>query len=188
MNKTRKVLWLFFFVIVFLIAYGIDQQANLFMKNIRMPFLDFVFSIVTDFGVAIFIMLIVPSIIFYNKKKNHIYVLWLSFVISFVLAFAIKLIVLRQRPTDAFNFPFTHLLDYSFPSMHSMVVFSLLPALVCLFPKQKYFWATFAVLVSFSRIYFGVHFLSDVVFGAFAGYFIGDYLVELHAKGKLWAN
>lgn len=70
--------------------------------------------------------------------------------------------------------------------MHAMVVFSLLPLLTKHLPKQNYFWLMFAFLVAFSRVYFGFHFLSDVVFGAVAGYFIGVWLLELYDKGKLW--
>ena len=41
------------------------------------------------------------------------------------------------------------------------------------------FFAVFAVLIAVSRIYLGYHYLSDVVFGAFAGYFIGDIMANI---------
>ena len=58
--------------------------------------------------------------------------------------------------------------------MHAMVAFAAIPILDKEFSKLKWFWIIFAFLVAFSRIYFEAHFLSDVVFGAFFGYFIGD--------------
>jgi membrane-associated phospholipid phosphatase len=133
-------------------------------------------------------MLLVPSIIFYKKNKKIIYLLWLAFIVSIILAFVTKLIVLRQRPIEAFTYPFVNIINYSFPSMHAMVVFSLLPFLVRYLNKWKSFWIGFGLLALFGRVYFGFHFLSDVVFGAFFGYFVGDYLLELYEKGKLWKN
>ena len=105
-----------------------------------------------------------------------------TFAASVAAAFIIKLIVLRQRPSEILYYPFFNVIDYSFPSMHAMIVFSLLPALFEYLPRQKNFWIFFAFIVSFTRIYFGLHFLSDVIFGAFFGYFLGKFLLNMHKK------
>jgi membrane-associated phospholipid phosphatase len=70
--------------------------------------------------------------------------------------------------------------------MHAMVMFSLLPITKKYLPQRKRFLAWFSFLVAFTRIYFGFHFLSDIVFGIFSGYFIGNYMVYLHERGVLW--
>ena len=186
MRKINDTLILIIGILLFLVSYKFDQQINLFFKATRIPFLDIILSIITNFGVVVVIMLFVPLILLYKKNKKLVYLLLLTFIVSFVLAFIIKLAVLRQRPTEAFTYPFTHIINYSFPSMHAMVAFSLLPTLIKFLPKYKLFWILFVFLVAFSRLYFGVHFLSDVVFGALFGYFVGDYLLELYEKGKLW--
>ena len=185
-NKLNNTLILITGTFLFLVSYTFDQQASLFFKGVKFAFLDFVLGIITNFGVVVAVMLLIPSVIFYKKNKKIMHLLWLTFFVSIVAAFIIKLIVLRQRPTEAFTYPFTNMLNYSFPSMHAMAVFSLLPLLVKHLPKQKYFWIVFGILAVVSRIYFGFHFLSDVVFGAFAGYFIGDYLLESYGKKKIW--
>lgn len=186
MKKISKKFILVIGILLFLISYKFDAQINSFFKNIESPIFDAVLSIVTNFGVVIFIALIIPSITLYKKNKKIVYLLWLTFIVSVVLAFIIKLLILRQRPTEAFTYPLTNIINYSFPSMHSMVVFSLLPLLIKYMPKQKSFWILFAFLVALSRIYFGLHFLSDIVFGALFGYFIGNLLLELHQREKLW--
>ena len=165
-----------------MLSYLLDEKINLFFKNASFPIMGIILGIATNFGVVALFMLAIPSIILYKKNKSAVFLIWLTFFISFILAFILKLIVLRQRPTETFAYPFTDILNYSFPSMHSMIVFSLLPALNNHIKKQKYFWILFACLVSFSRIYFSFHFLSDVVFGAFAGYFTGCFLLEIYER------
>lgn len=184
--KKLNALALIIGILLFIIPYNFDNEVNLFFKNINFDILDFVLGIITNFGIVVAVMVIIPSLMLYKKNKKVAYLVLLTFFASFLLAFIIKLIVLRQRPVEAFTYPFTSIINYSFPSMHSLVAFSLLPLLIKHLQKQKYFWVLFAFLVAFSRIYLGVHFLSDVVFGALAGYFIGYYLLDLQESGKLW--
>lgn len=186
MKRVNNLIMLAIAVLLFLISYNLDEQVNLFFKSAKFGLLDAVLSIVTNFGAILIAILLIPSITLYRKGKKIAHLLLVTFAISFILAFVAKLIVLRQRPIEAFTYPFINIINYSFPSMHAMVVFALLPILVEYLQKQKWFFIIFSFLVGFSRIYFGFHFLSDVVFGALFGYFIGTYLLELYEKGKLW--
>jgi len=61
-------------------------------------------------------------------------------------------------------------------------VFSALPILNKKFNKLKYIWLVFACLVAFSRVYFGVHYMSDVLTGALVGYLIGLSAVWIEEK------
>lgn len=177
MKKTNYALMFIAALFLFIVSYALDEQTSILFKNFRLPLFDIFLSVATNFGILILAMVFIPSIALYKKKRESVYLLWITFVISFVLAFIMKLIFLRQRPFEAFTYPFTTIISYSFPSMHSMIAFSLMPILIKCFPKQKIFWAVFAFLVSFSRIYFGFHFLSDVVFGAASGYIISHFLL-----------
>ena len=182
----KSILILIVGTLLFLISYSIDGQVSLFFKSARLRILDITFSLITNFSVLVLIMLVIPSVIIYKKNKKLTYLLWLIFFVSFISSFIIKLVVLRQRPIEVFTYPFTNIINYSFPSMHSMVAFSLLPVLVNYFRKQKYFWIVFALSVAVSRIYFEFHYLSDVVFGALLGYFIGKHLFWLYEERKLF--
>ena len=179
--KSKNIWILIIGILVFLVAYRVDNTINLFFKNINNEFLDFILGIATNFGFLVFVALLVPSMIFYKKNKRIVYLLWLSFIISILFAFIAKLIFLRQRPNELV-YPFLNIINYSFPSMHSTVVFSLLPILMKHMPKQRYFWLIFTIFVAFSRVYFGLHFLSDVVFGALVGYLIGNFLLDYEYK------
>ena len=188
MKRFNQIGLIILGVLLILLSYKYDNQVNLFFKNMKFPLLDSVLSIITNFGIVIVVMLAVPLLMLYRREnqRKSIDLLLLAFIISVVTAFIIKFVILRQRPLGILYYPFFNIVDYSFPSMHAMVVFSLLPILVEYLPRQKNFWILFAFAVSFTRIYFGFHFLSDVVFGALFGYFLGNYLLYLHQKKKLW--
>ena len=181
MKRVNKLLLLSIGMLLFFISYGLDQKVSLTFSSNQSKILSLVFGIITNFGVVLVVLLLIPLILLYKKKRLP-YLMLITFLASFALTFIAKLIVLRQRPMHTLVYPLINIINYSFPSMHAAVAFSLLPALVKFLPKQKYFWIIFAVLASFSRIYFGFHFLSDVVFGALFGYFIGLFALEYYEK------
>ena len=186
MGKNENILVLLIGILLFLVSVFLDKTVNMIFSYIKIPFFDFVLSIITNFSIVISVMLIIPAIILYGKNKKISYLLFASFFASVIFAFALKLIFLRQRPLQTLAYPLTSIINYSFPSMHAMAAFALLPILMMYLPKKKSFWIAFAALVAFSRLYFRFHFLSDVVFGIFAGYFIGIGLINLYERGKLW--
>mgnify|MGYP005841422509 CR=1 FL=1 len=55
----------------------------------------------------------------------------------------------------------------SFPSGHANLITALALSLSLVFPRLKYVFLVVALLVMMSRVVVGVHFLSDVVFGAY---------------------
>ncbi|MBI2654566.1 phosphatase PAP2 family protein [Candidatus Woesearchaeota archaeon] len=173
-------------ILILAVSYYLDNQVSLYFKDTDSITFKTIFGVVTNMEFIFVIIILTPSILLHKKNKKSIYLLWLTAFISFVLAFILKLIVLRDRPADVLIFPFTNIIDYSFPSMHAMIVFSVLPLLASSLPKYRHFWVLFAFAVAFSRVYFRFHFLSDVVFGALAGYFIGNWLFDLHKRGKVW--
>ncbi|MBS3114022.1 phosphatase PAP2 family protein [Candidatus Woesearchaeota archaeon] len=186
MKKVNRIVIFVVSILMYILSYNFDRQISSFFQESQFAFFDFIFSIITNFGFVLVVMLFIPSIILYRKNKDSIYLLWLAFIVSFILNFIVKLVVHRIRPVDTFTYPFLNIINYSFPSTHSIVVFSLLPILIKKLPKYRYYSISFAFLVAFTRVYLGFHFLSDVIFGALAGYFIGDYFLELKDKGKLW--
>ncbi|PVX50801.1 undecaprenyl-diphosphatase [Balneicella halophila] len=79
--------------------------------------------------------------------------------------------------------------QYGFVSAHAANSFGLATFLFLLLPK-KYNWLKgmmllWAVLVSYSRVYNGVHYPSDVIFGIITGVFYGTLIYFFLSKIKL---
>ena len=150
------------------------------IQGLRHGFLDSVLGFFANFLVICMLFLIFPAIaLLLRNKIREAFLLSMAFLLSCAIAIALKFVFLRPRPqiSDAF---FAQSVYYSFPSLHTMVVFALLPLLILSFPKLKGYLISFSVLVGFSRLYFGVHYPSDVLFGALFGLAIGWYLSHDH--------
>ena len=118
----------------------------------------------------VLILLTLLSFLLKNKKLSFIITanLGLITIINQVLKFIVK----RPRPSDLFLIVET---GYSFPSGHSMVSLSFYGLLIYFIykyfknKKLKIFLITLLsliiVLIGVSRVYLGVHFVSDVISG-----------------------
>lgn len=74
--------------------------------------------------------------------------------------------------------------DYGTVSAHAAISFSIATFTALLFRRRWYGWAIFcwALLISYSRIYLGVHFPSDVLFGGGLGCLLGFVSFRLFSK------
>lgn len=80
--------------------------------------------------------------------------------------------IARLRPFVRYRYApllFKDASDPSFPSNHAGGAFALATVLVCRFPAFSAFTASLAVVVALSRLYAGLHYLSDLVSGALLG-------------------
>ncbi len=72
----------------------------------------------------------------------------------------------------------------SFPSGHTFTAFFFVGLFKSVRRMRWLFWAV-ALLIAFSRLYLGVHYLSDIVFGAMAGFALGSFVELLQFKSLL---
>lgn len=120
-----------------------------------------------------------------KKKREWALPLGLGITFSYAITYILKFIIARPRPLGIIKtLPLINLVDYSFPSSHAAVAFAALPILNKTYPRLKWLWILSSLFIAFSRIYIGVHYLSDVLAGAFIGYFVSAFIMNL--KDKKW--
>jgi len=146
-------------------------------------FLDPVMIAATRFGVPAMVLLVALQ---WWAKENRYHVrhaalsAGLSFLLGLAINQAILLFVHRIRPYDA---GVTHLLiapsaDWSFPSDHATASFAIVAAFALQrLPRRALGFLVLALLVCWSRIYIGTHYLTDVLGGALTGV-LGAVLVR----------
>lgn len=137
-----------------------------------------IFSLLTLFGksyVIIFFTIITTVILWLLQKKWQIVGLLLSLIGSEAFTYATKLIVDRPRPEYAVYLEHSG----SFPSGHSTVAVAFYGFLIYLLPKYLKTkrervliistGSLLIILIGFSRLYLGVHYLSDILIGYLIG-------------------
>jgi undecaprenyl-diphosphatase len=133
---------------------------------------DAVMIFITSFGVPILIILVMLQ--WWSKRpRQHIRHTAVAAGLSFLLGLAINQIVLlfiqRIRPYDA---GVTQLIidrsaDWSFPSDHATAVWAIVAAFALQGIRLRAgMFVLLAVLICFSRIYVGTHYVTDILGGA----------------------
>lgn len=176
-------------VISFLFDGKLVQYISLFRTN----FLNDFFLGITFLSSEIIIFFFLTSLFLYKEhKRKWILPLWLTLFLSAIVSFVLKFGIGRERPFQQGLVSVLPVLqsashavwNFSFPSFQAMLGFCAVPILIKEFPKFKYVWIIFASLVAFSRVYFGVHFMSDVIVGGLFGLIIGWSMISLENKYK----
>lgn len=154
---------------------------------------DALFNLLTgigNYGAVWFIVAVVFLII--EEVKDHKGLLALLFSSAAVLVIVDRLLknfFHRMRPemvlTNIHVTPDPSA-NFSFPSTHAAIAFSGAYILSKRYPSFRAVWYLVAVGISFSRIYLGKHYPSDVLVGAFIGWCIG--YVSLYAVERWYGN
>jgi len=186
--KTKNHFLIFILLIVLsFISFFIDGYSFIFPEKMKNAVFDMFFSSITHFGDIFIVLILITSLFLWQERKREwIPTLWISYGTAIILSFLLKIIIKRPRPFFEMFLPIINLPDYSFPSMHAVAAFAAIPILDREFPRLRLFWVLFALLIAFSRIYLGLHYLSDVMFGALIGYAIGWIFMEIEVKYKIF--
>ena len=156
------------------------DTALFYFLNVKLQngFFDFLMPILTNLdywriplGLGVILLFV------FGKKKGRIAVILLVLGITLsdqVCNNLIKPLVGRIRPCNVLEN--IHLLvnctkSYSFPSSHAMNMFTGVTLLSYSYRKIRVILFIMAILVSYSRIYVGVHYPFDVLAGAILGVF-----------------
>ena len=149
-----------------------------FNTTIANPLFDWIMPIITNQNIwAVPIIIIIFSLLFKGGRRGRIAVAII--IISVGLADAASAQILkpffaRLRPSHELTEGIRILMgkggQYGFVSSHAANVFAAAVVFGYFYPRHKLTYFIIAVLVAFSRVYVGVHYPADIIFGGLLGY------------------
>lgn len=155
---------------------GWEERFLLFLQeSVRNPILDRIMQFITSLGDAGFLAILVCIVLLCIKKYRRAgAAASLSLILDFIVVnLVLKNLVARTRPYDILE----ELIlitrrpsDLSFPSGHAGACFAVASVLFLCLPRRFGIPAVVtAALISFSRLYVGAHYPTDVLGGMVIG-------------------
>lgn len=193
MRNKRKIFPIILAIAAIFVSLRFDSAISKAISMIRIEQLNNFFLGITFWSSEIIIFFVLTSFFLWSENKRRwIAPLWITLFLSAAISFLLKISIQRMRPFQQEIVSTLPVLisnnyatwNFAFPSFQAMLVFCAIPILSKEFPKFKYVWILFAVLVAFSRVYFGLHFMSDVIAGGLIGYLIGTIVIWQEKEHK----
>ncbi|MBQ2873182.1 MAG: phosphatase PAP2 family protein [Bacilli bacterium] len=154
----------------------LDDIVHNFILSIRNNYLTTILKYITHTATSYTLILFTIILLIVIKNKKIPLFIMLNLIFSFTTNEIVKLIFKRDRPLGINLIEET---NYSYPSGHSMVGLAYYGFIIYLINKHiksKKLKNTLTItliinilLVGFSRIYLGVHYLTDVIGGFLLG-------------------
>lgn len=165
---------------------GLDVWFLQSMQSSLSPWLVSLALAITLLGNPLLWILLAMAVYWHGRETESFYLMNVA-LFSSILVGALKLVVARPRPNpEIFRAIATDTyIGLSFPSGHSALIAAYWAYLrKSLNRKKDLLFLALVFLVGLSRIYLGVHFLSDVVAGIVFGVAIGRWNLWLKEKVK----
>ncbi len=132
--------------------------VTLSLSSIENPQLTFLSSLIDN--PIIFVFIIFFIIFYFEKNNDKRKKLIIAVILAILVGTIVKDIYKIERPCVYFDSKIGCGTDYSFPSLHSIVIFTI--AIGFLDDKKYLVILLAALFIAFSRIYLGVHTFFDV--------------------------
>ncbi len=201
LNYLKIYHYIFFILttitVILLYNFG-DREIAIYFYNMPNSKIKEFFHFITRFGKSEWYL--VPSILlfwYFRKVENREYakMAWYIFVTNVIAGVGVWLFKFpfgRARPKLFLQdniygfewFEINHKLT-SFPSGHTITAISSAVALSLLFPRFKYIFIPFGIVIAFSRVVGTNHYMSDVIFSLFLGSMVATVLYKYYFKRKI---
>lgn len=180
--KNKKIIIATFAILAFLIilrdiyisqvTFYDNWAYSVFVENLRDEKITLIMKLITALGSGLVLLTILLLMFLLYKNKKDTYIAAINISLIFILNNVIKMIVQRPRPSG-YNLVIEN--NYSFPSGHSMVSTAFYGFIIYLIYKNVKdrkkrnilisLLFILIILICVSRIYLGVHYLSDTIGG-----------------------
>lgn len=173
-----------------------ERDLFFMLNGCDSPFLDRFMWLYSGKAVWLPLAFFILVVLLYKKKWRESILILLAIVLVITLcdqfaSHVCKPIFTRFRPTHHPDFmdQVKTVFDYrggryGFISSHAANAFGFATFMSLLFRYRLFTWTIFlwAALTAYTRVYLGVHFISDIVPGAIAGVFFGWLVYWLYVK------
>ena len=195
-KKEKNSLIFFLIILSFFIDIQLSKYISTKLNTVDNYFIKSFSAIASTFSMILLntVFVIIYYIINPKKYKELYKFISIQIICTIILRF-LKFLFGRARPYLLTSLDFQQTFtffnwDYnfsSFPSGHTFSTWVLIICLTYLFKDsikkyQIYLLYTYGVAIGISRILLNVHYLSDVLSGAFLGIFIAKNLIRFQYK------
>jgi len=177
------------------LIHAVDYNFLYFFNSIiSNSFFDLIFPVITNSKNWIF-----PTLFFYTfliiKFKKRGLIAFLLTLLCIIITDAIsaqllKPYFMRIRPSHEVYENINLLIGkggkYSFPSNHAANSMALAFTTSFFFKNSFKYLFILSIMIGFSRIYVGVHYPFDIIFGFIFGYLISMLILDLYSKIKIY--
>ena len=170
--------FLFLSAVIFFLLIKSKTDGFIFLNPYHNKILNVFFMIYTNVGDGLFSIAIFLLLLYFRRALIG-WEIVITFLLSGLIAQILKNAFPMPRPKTLlgdehyayFINGYTHVGHASFPSGHTASAFGLATILTLFAKNKKYsiIYLLLAMLVGYSRIYLGQHFLQDVLAGAIIG-------------------
>jgi undecaprenyl-diphosphatase len=164
----------------------IDTATNTLMQSIQTPTpvsLSKFISTIADPIVLTIIALIVVAILYLKKSKKEAILLATATITTAIIIKLLKQVIQRPRPLNAL----IQETSYSLPSGHATIAVVFFGLIAYLITTKKHkltaiITTLIILIISFTRLYLNVHWLTDVIAGLILGTIILTISITIYKK------
>ena len=173
------------------IINNLDNEIYNMLTNMQTTAFTGTMIFISFFGSAFMLITLSIGLVFLIKEKKYSKLIIINMILSHITNSILKVLIRRPRPE---RIQIVHENGYSFPSGHSMAAFTYYGFIIYLINKNvknkkiKYpimiFLSLLILFIGISRIYLGVHYVTDVLGGFIFGFIYLVLFIKYIYKNK----